>query len=620
MFFSRKKLQYKHELLHLEYRSSRDIANYIRFYADEKRNVFKAFSFWLVKTTPDWVLPVMTANIINVIEFKPSDSVQQLVLYSVIAMIVILQHTPSQFMCYRFLSRANRAIEMKLRSSLCLRLQHLSIPYHKNSKLGILQTKILRDVENIQGLTSLLMEGIPFTVLTIIISLTMTAIRAPKFLIFFALMVPVAVLINKLTIRKIRQYNSDFRISVENMSGKVIEMLRMITVTRAHNVENTELDSVKSKLQVVRDNGLKLDMLNAVYGSVNWVTFTLFSTLTLITAAYMDYIGFMKIGIGDIVLLTTYFNSLSHMIMNLLNLFPQIMRALESVKSITEVLECPDIEINEDKPPVSSIEGHFTFDDVSFAYDDDKEHPAIKNFSLEIKPGETIAFVGPSGSGKSTLMQLLIGFIRPTAGTLYIDNHNVNDIDLRSYRRFISVVSQESVLFDGSIKENITYGIDNPTDEHIAEAVRCAGLEDFVNSLPDGLNTLVKENGARLSGGQKQRISIARALLRDPKVLLLDEATSALDVESEALIQNALDHLIEGRTTFIVAHRLSTIRNADRIVVLTKGEISEIGTHEELLAKQGIYYRMTLLQSKEISGDRAAQIALELEKAVIAKS
>lgn len=189
----------------------------------------------------------------------------------------------------------------------------------------------------------------------------------------------------------------------------------------------------------------------------------------------------------------------------------------------------------------------------------------------------------------------------------------MNELDLRSYRRFISVVSQESVLFDGTIRDNITYGVDSVSDEDLQNAIRCAGLEDFIATLPEGLETMCKENGNRFSGGQKQRMSIARALLRDPRVLLLDEATSALDVESEALIQNALDHLIEGRTTFIVAHRLSTIRNANRIVVLNHGKIAEMGTHEELLALKGIYYRMTLLQSKEISHEEAAEIGRALE-------
>ncbi len=604
--------EYKPELLHLEYKSSRALRNYFRFYRDEKKELALGMIFWLIKTTPDWFLPIVTANVINMISNPPDNMGRQLLIYALLAAVLLMQHTPSQALYCYFFSKANRTVEMKLRSSLCKRLQHLSIQYHKNNKMGVLHTKILRDVENVSGLTGNIMEGIPFFVFSVGIAIFMTASRAPKFLLFFLVMIPVVVLISRFAVKRIWAYNHELRISVEAMSGRVIEMLRMISVTRAHNVEQSEVKRVDEKFQVVTDSGRRLDMLNGIYSSVNMVTFTLFNVLTLITAGYLNYKGIMELGVGDVVLLTTYFNTISHMVLMILNLFPAIMRGLESVRSITDVLECADIEMNEGKPAIHSLKGHFRFDNVSFTYENEP-NPAISDFSLDVKEGEVVAFVGPSGSGKSTIMQLLIGFMRPESGKVYVDGHDMNELDLRSYRRFISVVSQESVLFDGTIRENITYGVEHLSEEQIRNAIRCAGLEDFVATLPDGLETMCKENGNRFSGGQKQRMSIARALLRDPRVLLLDEATSALDVESEALIQNALDHLIKGRTTFIVAHRLSTIRNADRIVVLNHGKIAEIGTHEELLKLKGIYYRMTLLQSKEISNEEAAEIGKALE-------
>ncbi len=605
---------YKLELLHLRYHHNRTLYNYLRFYREDAGKLLIAFLFFLIKASPVWVIPIVTANIINTIEKPDGRTIQMILQQAAIGTVFILQNIPMHILYFRYLSLANRSVEMKLRSSLCLRLQHLSISYHKNNKMGKIQTKILRDVENVESFTRLMVDSIPGTLVTLVVALSVTAMRAPKFLFFFLVMIPIAVLIFRLAKRKMSEYNRDFRVSMENMSGKVIEMLRMISVTRAHNVENAEILSVNHQLEQVRTSGLRLDMLNSIFGSVNWVTFMMFNLITLCAASYMNYKKIIHIGIGDIVLLTTYFNTISNGIMYLTGIIPQVSKGLESVKSITEILESPDIEENEGKPELKSLKGSFEFQHVFFHYDHEPQ-PALSDFTLSVKPGETIALVGPSGSGKSTVMQLLIGFIRPTQGKIYVDGYDMNQLDLRSYRRFISVVSQESILFDGTIRENITYGAPpDVTEQQIQQAVECANLKDFVDSLPEGLNTLCKENGARLSGGQKQRMAIARALLRNPDVLLLDEATSALDVESEALIQDALDRLIKGRTTFIVAHRLSTIRDADRIVVLSGGRIQEMGSHDELMEQKGIYYRMNLLQSKHISHAEAARISRQFEK------
>lgn len=219
------------------------------------------------------------------------------------------------------------------------------------------------------------------------------------------------------------------------------------------------------------------------------------------------------------------------------------------------------------------------------------------SFNLQVNKGETIALVGGSGAGKTTIMNLIIGFLKPTEGTVLIDGKDMRELDIRSYRRFMAVVPQDSILFADTLRNNITYGLDSISEEQLDQALQQTSLKELVDSLPMGLDTVIGEHGGKLSGGQRQRISIARALLRDPEVVLLDEATSALDSISELKIQDSLEILTKDKTTFVVAHRLSTIKNADKIVVLKEGSVEEIGTYTQLMEKKGEFYKLKTLQS-----------------------
>lgn len=300
--------------------------------------------------------------------------------------------------------------------------------------------------------------------------------------------------------------------------------------------------------------------------------------------------------VGDVVLLTSYFDSPTTSVAQILAVLPEIGKGYESIKSIGEVLECPDMEYNWGKEPVKEVQGGFRFESVSFHYPSTQQF-VLKDFSLQVNPGETIAIVGPSGAGKSTLLNLIIGFLRPSSGTILLDDRDMNSLDLRTYRQFLSIVSQETILFEGTVRENILYGLECVSEERLVQAIEEANALEFIRELSLGLDTLIGENGAKLSGGQRQRIAIARALIRNPRVLILDEATASLDTVSEALIQDALDYLEQNRTTFIAAHRLSTIRQANRIVVLDKGHIVEVGSHHQLLENNGIYARLCALQT-----------------------
>ncbi|MDU6785781.1 MAG: ATP-binding cassette domain-containing protein, partial [Veillonella sp.] len=248
----------------------------------------------------------------------------------------------------------------------------------------------------------------------------------------------------------------------------------------------------------------------------------------------------------------------------------------------TDVVEKPDAIT------LPAITGNVEFNDVSFSYDGEKA--ALENFTLSVKAGESVALVGPSGAGKTTLANLLPRFYDVTGGSITIDGYNVKDVTFKSLREQIGLVPQETVLFNATIKENILYGRLDATDEDVYEAAKAANVLEFVEKMPDGLDTIVGERGSSLSGGQRQRVAIARAILKDPRILILDEATSALDTESEKLVQEALDRLMKGRTAFVIAHRLSTVQNAHQIVVLNQGRLVEQGTHQALLAVDGGLY------------------------------
>ncbi|MHA7283161.1 ABC transporter ATP-binding protein [Arthrobacter sp. TMS2-4] len=550
---------------------------------------------YLVKDSPVWVLPVITAAVIDTV--VAGGPPERLALLGCAALVLIAFNYPASQTFVRLISATVRDLGVSLRNELAHRLQVLSIGFHGRSSSSVIQTKVVRDVENVelmlqQGANPLL-SGLG----VILGAVTVLALQVPAFLLLFILVVPLSVVLIQGVRRRSHQKNELFRRDIEQFSSQVGEMAMLLPITRAHGLEQVATQRVLTTAKAVRNSGFSLDMLNGRFGALAWGSFQLLSIACLIGAAALSVSGLLPITAGQVILLSTYFVMLTNSVLNLLNLAPLLTKGRESLRSIGEVLQEPDIERNSGKHQILHTDGHLTFERVDFRYPEE-EDLAVHSLSLDISPGETIAFVGKSGSGKSTVLNLALGFLRPTSGRLLLDGADMESLDLRTVRRHISVVPQESVLFSGSIRDNIAYGLDNVNDESIWQALQEANAPDFVRTLPNGVDTLLGERGARLSGGQRQRISIARALIRDPRVLLLDEATSALDSESEQLVQDALANLRHGRTTLIVAHRLSTIRSADRIVLLDSGRAVEIGTHEELLAAEGPYAKMYTLQTR----------------------
>ncbi len=550
------------------------------------------FIVYGIKHAPELLFPLIVAYVIDQAIAKDYSFIT---VWNILGVAVLfLQNIPLNFIFNDSVSKTGRHIERQLRSAIARRLQQLSISFHSSSQAGKLQSKILRDVEQIHGASYLILTWITATMINFLFAVVTCWIKQPLMLAFFAVLVPAAVVLHKVFQKHFRKQSHDYRTGIEAMSARVAEMVEMIPISRAHATEGHEVRQVDDRLESVRLVGRKLDRVHALFGAVTWVALQLIRFAALGVMGYMAHIG--KISAGDIVAYMFLFSLLEGSVHGILGFMPAFIRAFESVRSVGEVLECPDIEENQGKSKAEFVRGRITFDHVSFRYPE-AEDDTIRDFSIDIAPGECVAFVGESGGGKSTLMNLAIGFHRATDGEIRLDGVDMNTLDMRHFRNHIAVVPQRTILFAGTLRDNILYGLDQRiSEERLRRIIEAANVAEFVDRLPDGLDSTIGERGAKLSGGQQQRISIARALIRDPRIIVLDEATSALDVISEALVQEAIDRLVADRTTLIVAHRLSTVRKADRIVVMKAGKCIELGTPEELLEAGGEFSRLHNLQ------------------------
>jgi len=542
-----------------------------------------------IKHTPAWVLPIITANIINIATNPTEHDVYEIYINVAIMVVLVLQNIFSNYYHTKFHSLAIRHVEAELRSALVKKLQQLSILYHKEMQSGRLQSKIMRDVEAVETLSAQLFVSSLNIIINLAVALGVTLYKSKTVFTFFLMTVPIAAIVTVIFRGKIKKRNKDFRLEMEETSAKVMEMVEMLPVTRAHALERQEINKMDKQLAKVSKKGLNLDIIQSLFGSTSWAVFQIFQLICLVFTGTLAYYG--KITVGDVVLYQTYFTTVVNQVSGIIMLIPTISKGLESVNSVGEILLAHDIECNSRKKQVSDVSGEFVFKNVEYQYPDGKKN-ILNGLNLQVYEGETIAFVGESGAGKSTILNIIIGFILPSSGKVYLDGNDISQIDLRSYRKYLAVVPQNTILFSGTIRDNITYGMLDISEERLEYVVQAANLSKLIKELPDGLDTWIGENGGKLSGGQRQRIAIARAIIRNPKVIVLDEATSALDSISEKKIQSALNNLKKGRTTFIVAHRLSTIQDADRIAVIKEGKCVEIGTYDELMKLEKEFYNL----------------------------
>jgi ATP-binding cassette subfamily B protein len=539
---------------------------------------------YFVKASPALLLPVLLAESIRVVGAPlPGTGSRLAWMYGGFA-VLLAANIPLHMLYIRKSSKRLRTMELRLRAALVRRLQQLSMAYHAGRESGRLQSKVLRDVDEIVRLGDTYFQQIIGAVVSLVFAFAYTLVQEPLMALGYLVAGPLTVGIMQAFRGSMQRRNDAFRREVESMSQRVSEMIGMVPVTRAHGLEEVEMEAMNVRLETVRTTGRRVDNVNAFFASSAWVVFMSAVTIVMGAAAWLALNG--QVTVDKIALYSALFQTVVFSLGNLLNMMPQVSKSIVSIRSIGEVLECPDVEANEGRRQVREVQGRIEFDDVTFAYPG-KGSPAVDRFSLVIEPGECVAFVGESGGGKSTLMQLAIGFLRPQSGRILLDGAPMEEVDMRTWRRHIAVVPQQTILFSGTLRDNITYGMAGYTAEQIEAVLDAARLRDFVSQLAEGLDTPVGENGVRLSGGQRQRIAIARALIRNPRVIILDEATSALDSVSEHAVQQAINELVRNRTTLIVAHRLSTIRDARRVVVMAGGRAVESGSPAELAGRDG---------------------------------
>jgi ATP-binding cassette, subfamily B, bacterial MsbA len=491
----------------------------------------------------------------------------------------------------------SQRIMADFRTHLFGHLQRLSLSFFAKRRTGEILSRLMNDVGVIQTTVTETPIDSAKQVVTFIGGVAFLLVMNWRLCLLILLLLPLLVLVARFFGKKLRALSTSMQDQTASVTTLAEEVLSGIRVVKSF------VQTAREEARFARysQQALQLALRRATVLALFVPTITL---LTFAAAAAVLWYGGRQVidgavSPGDLFAFVLFAGILIGPFGSAARVFAQIKEAQGAMQRVFEILDTrPEIHDRPDAIDLPPIAGQVRADSVSFAYD--PRQPVLSDVSFEAKPGEVIALVGPTGSGKTTLVNLLHRFYDPTAGRLTIDGYDLRHIRLDSLYRQIALVPQETVLFGGTIMENIRYGRETATEADIMAASRAANAHDFIAAMPDGYQTVVGEKGVNLSGGQRQRLAIARAVLKNPRILMLDEATSALDAESERLVQEALDRLMAGRTTIVVAHRLTTIQKADRILVLNKGRIVEQGTHASLMEQQGLYHYLYTLRAEEL--------------------
>ncbi|TGE16792.1 ABC transporter ATP-binding protein [Hymenobacter elongatus] len=497
-----------------------------------------------------------------------------------------------------FFTQVSEFTVRDIRQSLYAKFVSLPIPYFEKTRVGAITSRITSDVAQIQDTFSLTLAELFRQVTTLIVGVVAIMVVSVKLSLFMLATFPPIVLLAMFFGRKIRVLAKATQDELAKTNVIVEETLQGINTVKAFTNEQFETRRYTASLTNTVQAALKSNMYRGAF--VSFVIIGLFGGIILVLWRAASLASLGQLSIGDLTSFALYTIFIGASVGGLGELYGKVQSTLGASERILEILDEPSEPTH--RPRVAGtaplqVRGDIEYRNVAFSYPTRPDLPVLKNIDFDIQSGEKIALVGPSGAGKSTIVQLLMQFYELSGGKILIDGRDIQLFDLTELRRHIGIVPQETLLFGGSIRENIAYGKTDATDAEITLAARKANAWQFISSFPEGLDTLVGERGVKLSGGQRQRVAIARAILKNPAILILDEATSALDSESEKLVQEAMDELMQNRTSIIIAHRLSTIRKVDKILVIDGGQIVEQGTHDELSnAENGLYANLLKLQ------------------------
>lgn len=576
------------------------IKRYLQFVKPYKYRIFATIIVGIIKFGIPMLIPLLIKyaidGVINNHALTTDEKVHHLTIAIGIALFIfVIVRPPIEFIRQYLAQWTSNKILYDIRKKLYNHLQALSARFYANNQVGQVISRVINDVEQTKDFILTGLMNIWLDCITIIIALSIMFFLDVKLTLAALFIFPFYILTVYVFFGRLRKLTRERSQALAEVQGFLHERVQGISVVKSFAIEDNEAKNFDKKNTNFLTRALKHTRWNAYsFAAINTVT-DIGPIIVIGVGAYLAISG--SITVGTLAAFVGYLELLFGPLRRLVASFTTLTQSFASMDRVFQLIdEDYDIKNGVGAQPIEIKQGRIDIDHVSFQYNDN-EAPILKDINLSIEKGETVAFVGMSGGGKSTLINLIPRFYDVTSGQILIDGHNIKDFLTGSLRNQIGLVQQDNILFSDTVKENILLGRPTATDEKVVEAAKMANAHDFIMNLPQGYDTEVGERGVKLSGGQKQRLSIARIFLNNPPILILDEATSALDLESESIIQEALDVLSKDRTTLIVAHRLSTITHADKIVVIENGHIVETGTHRELIAKQGAYEHLYSIQN-----------------------